>query len=53
MLSFRLVSKRISIPVLTRYINYEVGSMYIGTRIDKFVMDKYPCVEYVLSDFSY
>lgn len=53
MFSLRFVGKGTSIPVLMRCINYEVGSMFVGTRIDKFVMDKYPCVECVLAEISY
>lgn len=34
---------------LVRHLNYKVGELFIGTRVDKFVMDKYP---YVI-DFIY
>ena len=31
-------------PFLVRHLNYKVSESFIGTRIDKFVMDKYPYV---------
>ena len=39
-------------PFLVRHLNYKVNESFIGTRIDKFVMDKYPYViDYIYSLF--